>query len=522
MVTRTMIATLAGLAVGLAGAARAQPPPAQRSAVAGRPVAAQAASQTTAPPNITRWGITTRGATPAYGKTGERLFVEGRDLDPNGLTVRLSLGSRSATFQRQSGGSSARVEFVIPPDAITGELTATLQATQGATQVLSNSFGVCDRVAIFAVSPGEFLIAGQADVNGEYSQQNQIVNITGTCLQELRYAQNRQRNAIAVGTTGAALIVGSEQSRSFGKLELVLSSYAPPSVGLDSQGPMTFTAPNSGPTIRVGSRSSAPAATAAPTPTPKPLVPISISGFESLFKWTGSVTTPFVVVGTDPTPLSSSDPPQNFHGQLDILGNNVAANEGTKWKIGELDLLNVFATSASAPTIRAFLPANAITAPLCAIRKDNAKFCSSFSLPVVAGPRVTTVPAGWLRYGRNEHPGVDTKVRQRVTITGFDLQPQGRADLKAALVFSNYTAAQAQACDLDPRILSFTPQRIELSIGSPGGQRPASCSPEQEQQVNFMKPAAGSTGAGHVQLELQWVFQGTPVRIARWNIHGIP
>lgn len=513
-----LLRVVACVAVGLAPVAFAQPPPQQA------PITAAPVGVTATPPNITRWGITTRGATPQYGKTGERLFIEGRDLNPDGLTVRLSLGSRSATFQRQAGGTSARVEFIIPPDAITGELTAKLQATQGGTQVLSENFGVCDRISIFSISPSEFVLASNAqqDVNGEFSLQGRILSITGTCLQELQYAKNKQRDAIAIGQTDAALIKGQEQSRTFGKIDVVLSTYAKPSAGIESQGPMTLTAPSSGPTIRVGFSSSAPASTPAPTATPKPLVPISITRFESL-KWAASsIQPPFVVVGTDPTPLSNPDRPPFFPGQIDIFGDNVAANSNTSWKIGAIDLISPNSTGTSPPAIRANLPANAITAPLCATRSDGAKFCSSFNVPVVAGPRVTTVPAGWRRYGLAEHPGIDTRVRQRVTITGFDLQPQGHPDLRAELLFSNFNPAEAQACDLEPRILSFTAQRIEVSIGTPGGQRPAGCSAEQEQQVSFMRPPSGPIGPGFVQLELRWIHQGTPLRIARWNIHGVP
>lgn len=513
----TALVTVLGLC--LAGVANGQTLTLTKSPTVSSPLSLQVLP----PPNITSWGITGRGRLPAYGKTGERLFIEGRDLRPDTLMVRLTLGSRTAMLQRQAGGTSARVEFVIPPDAITGELTATLQATQGGTQVLSSSFGVCDRLSVFSISPTELLLDGGSDINNEFSMQGRILQITGSCLQELRYTQNRLRNAIAIGSlSGGALIVAEERSRTFGKIELVLSTYARPSTGLESEGRTVFAAPALGPTIRVGTRPSTPPPTAAPTPAPKPLVPISISGFTAVAKWAfSSLQTPFVVVSTDPTSRLDPDPPPFFSAQIDIAGKDLTANAGTRWKIGEADLGNVFINSVSG-AIRASLPANAITAPLCAIRSDNAKFCSSFSVPVVAGPRIVTVPTGWKRYGLIEHAPVDTKVRQRVTITGFDLQPQGRPDLSAELVFKTNDPSVAQACDLEPRILSFTAQRIEVSLGTPGGQRPANCSAEQEQQVSFMKPASGNSGPGHAELELKWIYQGTPVRIARWNIHGVP
>ena len=84
-------------------------------------------------PNVTRWGVVGPRGTrsgPPHGLTGERLFVEGRDLDPQALRVELRIGSRSRQLAPRVGGSSSRVEFDLPPDAITGALSATVTARQ--------------------------------------------------------------------------------------------------------------------------------------------------------------------------------------------------------------------------------------------------------------------------------------------------------------------------------------------------------------------------------------------------------
>lgn len=487
------------------------------------------------PPNITRWGIVERQGGQVYGKTGQTIFVEGRDLDPKTLVLELRDGARAVPFPRRAGGSSARVEFTIPPQAVTGDLTYTLQAVQGGARVLATDFGVCDRVEITAVTPSEILFNPRsANVNQEYSVSGKILTLVGSCLHEVAYAKSKNRDALQVGTPAGALTIAREVSRSFGRIVLELDTYVPASRSAgDSRGPIRLANPQTGPVMAVASRSQAPAD---PTPEAVPLSVIRVDRFESLQTWGGATTAavPFVVTQTDTDDLASAGRPKLWTNFIRVSGENLVANPGTQWRIGEVAIPgNVTVDRANAtapPQVRFAVPANTVTAPVCAVRRDGARFCSKPSLPVVAGPRILQVPAGWPRNGNlalGEQHLVTARVRQVHAITGFDLVPRGVPDLTAELVVRNQDEPAARACNLDFRVLRLDPTRIEFSFGAPGTSRPAGCTAEQEQQVNFMRAGSVPTSAdggrtlpGRIEVALHWVYQGRRELIAAWNAHG--
>jgi len=479
------------------------------------------------PPNITRWGMAEGVGGQSYGKTGQRIFIEGRDLDPNRLVLELRDGARAVPFTRRAGGSSARVEFTIPPQAVTGELTYTLQAVQGGARVLSPSFGVCDQVSISAVTPNEIQVDHRRsrDVNGEIPLQGTRLSLVGGCLGEVVFADSKNRKAVRVGA--GALVIAREVSRSFGRIELELGSYVPPSgAGDESRGPIGLATPRTGPSLAVVGFSQP--TTPPATPPPPPLSVIRIDRVESQQTWGAppAAKVPFVVTQTDTEGMGTIHGAKRWNNFVHVHGENLAANTGTLWRIGDVEIGR--ANEASPPMVTFAMPANAVTAPVCAVRRDGARFCSKLSLPVVAGPRIVQVPSGWARNGTpDQSQHVTARVRQAQVITGFDMVPRGVANLSAELVVTNYDAAAARACNLDFRVLRLEANRIEFSFGAPGSTRPAGCTVEQERMVNFMRPGSGPTSPGgatvlpgRVHLSLNWVYQGQLERVATWNVHG--
>ncbi|MEO6323677.1 MAG: hypothetical protein ABIT01_09035 [Thermoanaerobaculia bacterium] len=490
-----------------------------RAAVAG----AQVQGALSAPPNVTNWGVVQRSGSKLYGKTGETIFVEGRDLNPATLELSTSIGGRSLNLTRKAGGTSSRVEFTIPSNAITGNLTAKLDTFHPAGQhsTLSGEFGICDQIRIVSISPASVGFDSSNLTEVGNVKLTQTVTFEGECLHELAFSQVRGTiNSFRVGTATVEL---TPQSRSYNRVQTRLDLLIPTG-GNQFQvftGPIQLKTPATGPRFTIGdARGINSGGAPAPTATPIPFVAMTISGVEAQGPEFGG-TPPFVIAVTDP------EGPRWNNG-IKINGTHLTEDAKATWKIGGLDLERVNRTSP--PHITAGVPANAVSGKVCSTRNldtipasqrlEAAKsVCSPNVMTVVAGPKITQAPPGWPKYNVDRAVKVSLKVRQEFAITGFDFKPEGIPGLVAEVKATNFNAAQAAACNLDFKVLGFENNKIRVSFGQPGSARPAGCTEQQEKDLAFM---TGPGSRGPVELQFRWAYNGTFRQIALWSVMGTP
>lgn len=444
-------------------------------------------------PNVTRWGVVGPRGTrsgPPHGLTGERLFVEGRDLDPQALRVELRIGSRSRQLAPRVGGSSSRVEFDLPPDAITGALSATVTARQaGGSTALSEAFAVCDRPRVTAITPASVGYDARHQKPGGYFgfPPGRALTLQGECLSGLMLPLARD----ALGTQHAALDLRVRSAQGNGAGSLLLSE-RPQSVsdqaltyGLLAYRPTAFTAQTDfidrgtveghglpdrvalvvGADARLAAAEAPPAATtAAATPLP------ALDAVASMATFTGKPV-PYVFTQID-------DPRQPFaaRNRVEVKGRNLkpegAANTLT-WRIGNVEIRQFMVVEAERVVL--MVPANAVSGPICvqAARQKQA-ICHPQPITVVPAYRFTSTPGGLNPLG----DGVNLKslpVRQRLRFDGFDLTPAAVSGLNARLFAEGFSDLRSESCDLMLQVHRLDPQRIEFSFGTPGAARPDGC-----------------------------------------------
>lgn len=462
--------------------------------------------------NITKWGIAERQGSRTHGKVGETVFIEGRDLDPNVLAVEARLGNRAARLSRKPGGSSSRVEFTITPEAVTGDITATLQAVGNGNTVLSSDFGICDRPRITRVlSPITYQLEDSAG-NDEYLMGGKVLTLWGECLDEIDLLTGRSDFAgnISIGQHGI-LLVKRVISKDYAKVELELHSFK--RVGGSNnqrvEGPLRLTVPATGPNLVVDEARNAAAAGAQSTPPPASFVPITIQSVESNTRW-GSRELPFVVVSSvanGSTPILQN--PFFVDRQIRIAGQNLLANPGTTWSIGTVPLTPPNVNSMTS------LPSNAVSGQVCAVRRDGVRSCAPATTVVIASPKIGTAPAGWPLMGTiDRSTRVEAGIRRTLTITGFDLKPPPGLGMEAVVEVSNFDHAAAAQCDLDLQVHRFDRGTLTFSFGTPGGTRPATCTEQDEANVSFLRTPA--------EFKLKWVYEGDPAatKFIWWNVVG--
>lgn len=466
--------------------------------------------------NITKWGIAERNGSQTHAKTGETLFIEGRDLNPSTLVVETRLGAKSIRFPRKAGGTSGRVEFTVPPEAVTGDITVTLQAVGNGNAVLSSAYGVCDRPKITRVfSPLGYRIQDSAGEQ-EFLTPGRVFTMEGECLHEIELFPSRSdfAGAIQVGSNGT-LALKRLISKSYNKVEFELHSvkfFGAPS--RRAEGPLKLRVPQTGPSMVVDEERNLFAQTPPPAaqPTqPAPLVPITIQSVESNTSW-GTRRLPFVVVSAiDQAVLQN---PFRVDSQIKVIGQNLGANPGTTWSIGSVTL--------QAPNVNGMttLPPNAVTGQVCAVRRDGVRSCAPLPTTVVASPKITAAPAGWPLLGTIDNSQkIEVPIRKTLTLNGFDLKPPPGLGMEAVVDVTNFDHAAAAACDLELQVQRFDNNTLSFSFGTPGGTRPASCTQEQESRVNFLV-----TPGGFAELNLKWIYQGDPgaTQQLRWKLHATP
>jgi hypothetical protein len=459
-------------------------------------------------PNVTNWGVVERSGDKTHGKTGETIFIEGRDLDPDSLVVQATLGTRSAKMIRKAGGTASRVEFTIGPDALTANLTAKLTAFQqgSAAATLSSDYGICDRVRIDTIEPPTigYDILNQTEA-GNIRLTGKSVTFTGMCLQELRFRVvgiDQQFNV-----DGASVVV-TPGPKQYNRVTMALSLLKLNGNGVTElfSGPIALTTPATGPTFSIGdTRNFNSVGSVAPAPAPVKLEAITISGAEGSGELWGPSPN-FVIAKTDTAGPS-------WNSRVKIKGSNLAANTNTTWKIGALALTNV--NTVFPPDVIATVPANAVTERICATRSDGQISCSPSPILVVPSPKISVTPTGWPKYGTvDEGTVLPIVLRQSYTISGFDLQPPaGATGLTATVTASNLNSSEAAACNFAFTLLAFDRNNIRFSFGQPGSSRPASCTEAQEQASGFMTTAPA-------QVDFKWIYNGTAVRVARWKFRG--
>lgn len=464
------------------------------------------------PLDITRWGIVERQGSQTHGKTGETLYVEGRNLDPARLAVEVSIGTRSTRLSRKPGGSSSRVEFVIPPQAITGELTASLQAVDLSRFELSKSFGICDRPRISRVS-SPLLYRRQDLVGSEYLMSGKILLLEGECLDELQIKFVRSDMAGEVYAGRDVLLVKHVRSQSYAKAELVLHSLRRgESVSNPrTQAPLRLITPATGPSLVIDEAEHA--AREAGPPPPGSLVPITIESVESDTEW-GPRPVPFVLFTPRASGATANIQNPNFYvyGQIKVIGQNLVANPGTTWFMGAVPL--------PAPDVnrKIQVPSNAVSGRVCAVRRDGVRTCAPTVTTVVATPRLNTVPAGWPLFGTWNQPSMaPAGIRRNLTITGFDLKPPPGLGIEAALDITNFDRETAVKCDLDLKVHRFDAGTLTFSFGTPGGTRPDTCTEREEANMNILRPG------GMAELKLKWVYEGdqATAKFTQWRITGV-
>ena len=113
---------------------------------------------------------------------------------------------------------------------------------------------------------------------------------------------------------------------------------------------------------------------------------------------------------------------------------------------------------------------------------------------------------------------IDAGIRKTLTLTGFDLKPPPGLGMEAVVEVSNFDHATAAKCDLELQVHRFDSSTLAFSFGTPGGTRPATCTEQQEANMNFLK-----TPGGFAEFKLKWVYQGDPAatKLIRWKIHGV-
>ncbi len=451
-------------------------------------------------PNVTRWGVVGPRGTrsgPPHGLTGERLFVEGRDLDPQALRVELRIGSRSRQLVPRSGGNSTRVEFDLPPDAITGALSATVTARQaGGSTALSEAFAVCDRPRVAAITPADIGYDDQRRLaNGAFGfRPGQTLTLQGECLSGLFLPQASDGFGAMKSTLG--LRVRNAQGSGFGFLMLSdrpqTASDQALTYGLESYRPTAFTAQNDfidrgtadltvvpdRPALAVGSAARL-AAARAPTPAPAAnAAPPALASVTSMATFTGRPV-PYVFTQID-------DPRQPFaaRNRVEVKGRNLKPEGGANkltWRIGDVEIHQFMVVEAERVVL--MVPANAVSGPICvqAARQKQA-ICHPQPITVVPAYRFTSTPVGLDPLG----DGVNLKslpVRQRLRFDGFDLTPAAASGLNARLFAEGFSDPRSESCDLMLQVHRLDPQRIEFSFGTPGAVRPDGCDAAAETAV---------------------------------------
>jgi hypothetical protein len=462
--------------------------------------------------NVTNWGIVERRGSKTHGKIGETLFVEGRDLDPNRLIVEARVGNNAARFNRKPGGTSSRVEFTIPSQAVSGDMMVTLQAVDNGNTVLSSAYGICEQPKITRVSSP--LIYSEQDRIGdlEFLMTGKVLTLEGECLDELDLLDARRdmSGSISVGSGGPKLLIKRIMSQAYAKVELELHSFdRGGSFEQRFEGAMRLSVPKIGPNLVLNTVREQVVA----PPQPEQLMPMSIQSVESNTRW-GSNKFPFVVVSwLDNGSPSGMSNPFRADTQIKINGQNLIANRGTTWSIGSVAL--------TAPNVNSMitLPPNAVSGQVCAVRSDGVRSCAPQSTAVVASPRIMTAPAGWPLFGTfDERDILDVGIRRSITLTGFDLKPPSGLGLEAVVEISNFDRATNAACDLDLQVHRFDAGTLVFSFGTPGGARPDTCTEEQEANLAFLtRPGATA------DLKLKWIYQGNPeaARGFRWRVRGV-
>ncbi len=203
-------------------------------------------------PDITAWRVIERPGITDSGRPGETIRIEGRTLDADALLLETRFGGRSIRFPRKAGGSAGRVEFTIPPDAITGDLMVVLQASTpgSAAKVLSERFGVCDGPRIHSIEPDSIgYNPKHLDKDGHPLLNRKPITLRGACLRDLRFERLGAQKIFDVGR--GRLVVGGTRSQAFGEIVLELDRFIPPPDGNRAEGRVRLLAPTFGPAVVV-------------------------------------------------------------------------------------------------------------------------------------------------------------------------------------------------------------------------------------------------------------------------------
>lgn len=442
-------------------------------------------------PNVTRWGVVGARGTrvrPSHGLTGDRLFVEGRELDPRALRVELRLGSRSLQLAPRPGGSGARVEFDLRPDAITGSLSASLTARQaGGATALSDAFAVCDRPRISALEPsaiGYSAIRPGVDGYRPFAP-GQTMTLRGECLSglvmqrledphgDLRTEVRVQVRSAAGNGVGRLLLGEAPITASDLAVTYALSAYKPTPFSAQNdfldRGTLEVVGIPDRPALTVTSDARL-RASAAPTPVPARPPPPIIDAVASLETFGGHAV-PYVFGQIDDLaqPLALRN-----RNRVAVKGRNLdpaGGGDALKWQIGDVEIKRV--ESRDDQQLILHIPANAVTGPICVQAPRSKPVCHKVPVTVVPAYRFTSTPEGLSPSG-DGNSVTSLPIRKRLTFTGFDLVPNEAAGLTVEIL-AVFPTGTPEHCDLGLQIHRRERQRIEFSFGTPGGARPEAC-----------------------------------------------